>query len=110
MPIRIGDMSSKQKPKILRKKSNECYECHFPPITKTSKYFDNQYFNSVKCLTDKCISFVYNLVNLENGEGCKNEGTSSNSKWKRKRTTYLSYLLKLLKLWWCATNGTSQKT
>ena len=53
---------------------------YFPPITKTAKYFDNQYFNSVKCLTDKCISFVYNLVNLENGEGGKNEGTSSNSK------------------------------
>lgn len=39
---------------------------YFPPITKTAKYFDNQYFNSVKCLADKCISCVYNLVQIVN--------------------------------------------
>ena len=69
----------KTKPENFTKKINECDECHFLPFTKTAKYFENQFFNGVKCLTDKCMYFVYKLVIVENGEDSKNEGTNSNS-------------------------------
>ena len=103
------EVSLQNKTRKFYKKNNECDECHFLPFTKTAKYFENQFFNGVKCLTDKCTSFVYNLLNVENGKASKNEGTNSNSEWNPKWTTCLSYLLELFKLSWCATNETSQK-
>ena len=73
------EVSLQNKTRKFYKKNNECDECHFLPFTKTAKYFENQIFNGVKCLTDKCMYFVYKLVIVENGEDSKNEGTNSNS-------------------------------
>ena len=105
-------MSSKQKPEILRKRklANVMNITSLPLQKLLSILKILKFFNGAKCLTDKCTSFAYNLVNVENDEDGKNESTNSNNNRKCKRTICLSYLLKLFKLWWCATNETSQKT
>ena len=50
MRICVGGMSSKQNKtkKNSETKFNEFGECHFPPITKTVKYFEKQLFNSLR--------------------------------------------------------------
>ena len=63
---------------FIKKKINECDECHFS--LKTAKYIKSKIFNGIKCLTDKCNSFVYDLVNVEKSEDVKHIGTNSNSK------------------------------
>ena len=63
---------------LTKKKINGCDECHFP--LKTAKYIKSKFFNGIKCLTDKYFSFVYNLVNVENGEDGEHIDKNSNSK------------------------------
>lgn len=76
---------------IFKTKTKKLGECRYLSIRKSVKYFEKQLFKSGRFLTYKFICFVYNPVDVENGEDDKIESHIKNSicKWKWKQTICL---------------------